>query len=136
VPRRALYLKTILAKEAPREPMAKCQSCNQKEWKWRCKDCVGRRLLCGRCCRNEHGRLLFHRVEAWNGRYFAAGALWQVGLKIYLGHQGIPCPSTPLVEGEVEELPCTHASTRLMQSKLLYRCRGGVRSRAAGGNPD
>jgi hypothetical protein len=31
-------------------------------------------------------------MEVWNGRYFAAGALWQVGVKIYLGHQGLPCP--------------------------------------------
>jgi hypothetical protein len=35
---------------------------------------------------------LFHRVEKWNGRYFQRGALWQVGVKIYVGHQGKPCP--------------------------------------------
>ena len=34
----------------------------------------------------------FHRVEKWNGRFYQKGALWQVGVKIYAGHDGAPCP--------------------------------------------
>lgn len=92
MPRRAAYLKTLLSKGAPRDSSVQCQSCGRKDWKWRCKDCIGGRLLCSGCCKTEHQLLLFHRVEMWNGRYFAAGALWQVGVKIYLGHQGLQCP--------------------------------------------
>ncbi|KAF8955815.1 hypothetical protein BDZ97DRAFT_1594245, partial [Flammula alnicola] len=59
---------------------------------WRCKQCAGGRLLCGLCFQKEHHFLPFHRVETWNGRYFKVGALWQVGVKLYLGHHGMPCP--------------------------------------------
>jgi hypothetical protein len=54
------------------------------------------------CCRNEHQFLPFHRVERWNGRYFHVGALWQVGLKLSLGHQGMACPSVARTETDTE----------------------------------
>jgi uncharacterized protein (DUF2126 family) len=39
-------------------------------------------------------------VEKWNGRFFQKGGLWQVGIKIYLGHDGKPCPrSTAALTG-------------------------------------
>jgi hypothetical protein len=40
--------------------------------------------ICVLCCRNHHKLDIFHRVEKWNGRYYQKGALWQVGVKIYL----------------------------------------------------
>ena len=40
----------------------------------------------------QHRQMPFHRVNRWNGKFFAVGALWQVGLRIYLGHDGMPCP--------------------------------------------
>ena len=36
----------------------------------------------------------FHQVEKWNGRFYQKGALWQVGVKIYAGHNGAPCPKS------------------------------------------
>ena len=92
LPRRALYLKVILSQEAPRDPLARC-SCGHRMANWRCKTCSGGRLLCSRCCRNAHTFLPFHRVELWNGRYFEVGALWQIGLKLHLGHEGMLCPA-------------------------------------------
>jgi len=103
LPQRAMYLKTMLAGEAPRDPMSICATCGKREAKWRCKNCFGGRMLCSVCCRNEHLARPFHRIEAWNGRHFAVGALWQVGLKLYLGHQGMPCPEAAYVPREAGE---------------------------------
>ncbi|KAF8956034.1 hypothetical protein BDZ97DRAFT_1672276, partial [Flammula alnicola] len=91
IPKRGYHLQTVLSLEAPSDPSLKCQSCRVRSAKWRCRECVGGRLLCGLCCRNEHQFLLFHRVEKWNGRYFHVGALWEVGVKLHLGHQGMQC---------------------------------------------
>ncbi len=40
----------------------------------------------------QHKQLPFHRVDRWNGKFFAMAALWQTGVKIHLGHHGMPCP--------------------------------------------
>jgi hypothetical protein len=103
LPWRPLYLKIILAMEGLRDPELLCQSCNRKPGKWRCKHCLGARTLCGVCCRNEHQFLPFHRIERWNGRYFQVGALWQVGLRLSLGHEGMTCPSVARMETDAED---------------------------------
>ena len=92
LPRRPLYLKVMLSQEAPKALLAQCP-CGQRIATWRCKTCSGGRLLCSECCRNAHMFLPFHRVELWNGRYFEVGALWQIGLKLHLGHEGLVCPA-------------------------------------------
>ncbi|KDR79698.1 hypothetical protein GALMADRAFT_63361, partial [Galerina marginata CBS 339.88] len=78
--------------EAPDSTSNLCQECHQKTGFWHCKQCFGGRVLCGLCCRNAHMWLPYHRVERWNGKYFRVGALWEVGVKLHLGHQGRPCP--------------------------------------------
>jgi len=93
----------MLATEGPRGTDLICQSCHSKPGKWRCKHCLGARSLCGVCCRNVHQLLPFHRVERWNGRYFHVGALWQVGLKLSLGHEGMACPSVARTETDAED---------------------------------
>jgi hypothetical protein len=70
----------------------KCPVCHLGRAVWRCQDCSDRRAFCVLCFRDRHLINQFHRVEKWNGRYFQRGCLWQVGVKIYLGHQGQPCP--------------------------------------------
>ncbi len=62
-------------------------------------------VLASRCfvlggCQSRHKFLPFHRIEKWNGKYFQAGALWQVGVKLQLGHDGFGCPGAANVEGE------------------------------------
>ena len=72
----------------------RCPVCQVGKAAWRCKDCGDKRVLCVLCFRDRHLTNLFHRVEKWNGRYFQRGALWQVGVRIYVGHQGKPCPKS------------------------------------------
>ena len=52
-----------------------------------------------------HTTTLFHRIRKWNGHYYQAAALWQVGVKLYLGHEGKICPSRAATNGSfVNEL--------------------------------
>ena len=84
--------KMIEMKAGPQDEDSKCPQCRTGRAVWRCLDCCNKKPICVLCFRNIHKRDPFHRVEKWNGRYFQKGALWQVGIKIYLGHDGRPCP--------------------------------------------
>jgi hypothetical protein len=55
------------------------------------------------CCRSSHNLDIFHRVEKWNGRFYQKGALWQVGVKLYVGHHGKPCPNSAAALSGVDE---------------------------------
>src|SRR5258705_350557 len=79
-------------KGGPKKQDTVCRKCRTGRATWRCLDCSNKKPVCVFCCRNAHKRDVFHRVEKWNGRYFQKGALWQVGIKLYLGHDGRPCP--------------------------------------------
>ena len=95
--KRAKYMERLIegyAKSTENGRSTRCPLCHLGKAVWRCKDCGDRRVLCVLCFRDRHLMNLFHRVEKWNGRYFQRGALWQVGVKIYVGHQGMPCPQS------------------------------------------
>ncbi|KAJ7245591.1 hypothetical protein C8J57DRAFT_1082308 [Mycena rebaudengoi] len=53
----------------------------------RCIDCIGGgQLLCGPCLVRRHRQLPLHRIQFWNGEYFATRTLRQLGLRMQLGH--------------------------------------------------
>ena len=79
-------------KAGPHGQEVNCPRCGVGRAIWRCKDCADKRATCVLCCRNAHRLDLFHRIEKWNGRFYQEAALWQVGVKIYLGHNGQRCP--------------------------------------------
>lgn len=68
-----------------------CQVCHGGRGVWRCMDCADHRPTCSLCCRTRHRINYFHRIEKWNGRFYQAAGLWQVGVKIFTGHKGLPC---------------------------------------------
>jgi hypothetical protein len=68
-----------------------CVLCQNAGEMWRCQSCDHNALLCKSCFRDRHETLPFHRVESWNGCFFQERALWQTGVKIYLGHGGRKC---------------------------------------------
>ncbi|KAG1855363.1 hypothetical protein DFJ58DRAFT_841154 [Suillus subalutaceus] len=39
-----------------------------------------------------HSCMPFHRISQWTGGFFEDTSLTKIGLEIYLGHQGKPCP--------------------------------------------
>ena len=76
-----------------------CPRCHLGRPVWRCLDCTDSRAVCVLCCRNDHRNNLFHRIEKWNGRFYQKGALWQVGVKLFTGHNGEPCPGSSAALG-------------------------------------
>ena len=49
-------------------------------------------LFCVECCRSQHHRHPFHRVDHWTGDFFEPSWLWKVGISLDLGHGGLSCP--------------------------------------------
>jgi CxC2 like cysteine cluster associated with KDZ transposases len=91
--KRKQFITRIIGMSAgPHGAEATCPRCRSGRAVWRCKDCTDTKAICVLCCRNAHKLGVFHRIEKWNGRFYQPGALWQVGVKIYLGHGGKPCP--------------------------------------------
>ncbi|KAI0738383.1 hypothetical protein C8Q80DRAFT_1262908 [Daedaleopsis nitida] len=60
---------------------------------WRCRSCYGRPTFCTKCCRDTHSSHPLHRIEFWEGSFYRAAWLRQVGVQIHCGHGGSPCPS-------------------------------------------
>ena len=54
-------------------------------------DCADHRPTCAFCCQARHHIEYFHRIEKWNGQFYQAAGLWQVGVKIFTGHDGLSC---------------------------------------------
>ncbi|KAG2100186.1 uncharacterized protein F5147DRAFT_582246, partial [Suillus discolor] len=86
------YLRILHEQEAPPEDK-KCCVCGSKSTVYRCYNCLGDPVFCLKCCRNEHWRLPFHKIAKWNGGFFEEMSLTKIGMEIYLGHQGMPCPA-------------------------------------------
>jgi hypothetical protein len=69
----------------------KCIKCS-KESIWKCLDCVGSPIYCSSCCCTQHNLDFRHRIVRWNGEHFTSAWLANVGIVIYLGHNGERCP--------------------------------------------
>ncbi|KAJ7179972.1 hypothetical protein C8R43DRAFT_1117316 [Mycena crocata] len=74
-----------------------CRGCKDplSSGTYRCKDCFGDELVCGGCCVKRHATNPLHRIERWNGRMFQASSLFELGLRIQIGHQVGETCSTP-----------------------------------------
>ena len=92
--KRAAYLKQIINAEATN--CNACIHCRQAAH-WRCRGCLGWPIFCRACCQASHQTLIYHWIEKWNGRFFQDAWLWEVGVRIHLGHQGLECPSQTIL---------------------------------------
>ncbi|KAG1879776.1 hypothetical protein F4604DRAFT_1532748, partial [Suillus subluteus] len=59
---------------------------------YKCHGCFGEPLYCTNCCRMNHQRLPFHRISQWTGAFFEESCLVKIGMVMWLGHAGTPCP--------------------------------------------
>ncbi|KAF9036137.1 hypothetical protein BJ165DRAFT_1417138 [Panaeolus papilionaceus] len=57
-----------------------------------CSECLIPDLTCCECCVRRHRKLPLHRIEMWNGEYFAGVSLKSLGLTIQLNHTSMHCP--------------------------------------------
>lgn len=79
-----------------------------QECLYRCEDCYGPEILCKSCCLLKHARHPLHIIyvsvskfwlhyqffddaQKWNGTYFEHSSLADMGLRVQLGHEGMPC---------------------------------------------
>ncbi|KAG2058431.1 hypothetical protein BDR06DRAFT_980321 [Suillus hirtellus] len=92
------YLWILHEREAPTADKS-CCVCRAESTVYRCHDCLSDLLFCLKCCRDEHRRLPFHKIGKWNEGFFEETSLTKIGMEIYLGHQGKPCP----ILGDIHE---------------------------------
>lgn len=90
LPKRSAYLRRIIAAEGVE--VNTCIHCD-KVARWRCQCCLGRPMFCRECCRNSHRQHIYHRIQKWTGRFFQDASLWEVGVRLNVGHVGQECPS-------------------------------------------
>ena len=50
-------------------------------------------MYCRECCRVDHRHLIQHRIQKWTGLFFQDASLWEVGVRLCVGHMGKDCPS-------------------------------------------
>ncbi|KAG2126618.1 hypothetical protein DEU56DRAFT_872880 [Suillus clintonianus] len=55
------------------------------------RDCFGPEIMCKTCCLLKHAHHPLHIINKWNGIYFERTALADMGLRVQLGHEGMPC---------------------------------------------
>ncbi|PPQ76961.1 hypothetical protein CVT24_009371 [Panaeolus cyanescens] len=70
-----------------------CQNCGLFDCElFRCLECGhGSALRCGSCLVRDHKMSPLHRIEKWNGCFFEKAGLSELGLRVQLGHDGLPC---------------------------------------------
>src|ERR1700729_3188933 len=94
LPKRDAHLRRIIAAEGTNANV--CIRC-KKAARWRCRSCLARPMFCRSCCRASHQFLIYHRIEKWNGKFFQDAWLWEVGVRLHIGHQGLECPSQSIL---------------------------------------
>ena len=113
---RARYLHLLLENEGlTREPT--CSMCDNP-MDVKCSDCLGGNYFCRNCAIQSHQRTPFHRLARWTGSHFAPLSLYSLGIVLFLGHDGVPCPLT--VEVCIYSL---HQFCSLMTFHITIRAR-------------
>lgn len=93
----------MLRSEAhPLIPSNNCQVCHSQPALACCHECTDSPALCQQCIVARHTHQPFHWIQLWNGKYFVATDLIDLGFVRWLGHQGEPCPER--VKGKLEPL--------------------------------
>jgi hypothetical protein len=92
IPYRTTYLSILLDSEAPKHLQDKCTICLQAYSEIRCLSCIGHSGWCSTCAVKAHQSLPFHRLQRWNGQFYEAISLLNLGFILNLGHNGDVCP--------------------------------------------
>ncbi|KAJ7604018.1 hypothetical protein FB45DRAFT_881028 [Roridomyces roridus] len=84
--RRDEYLRVVMSRDGFMDDL--CHVCRDPAIasSIRCQDCFGDEMLCEGCCVVRHATHPLHRIEKWNGEFFAKCQLSELGLRVQLGH--------------------------------------------------
>ncbi|KAI0038712.1 hypothetical protein FA95DRAFT_1585439 [Auriscalpium vulgare] len=98
LPFRELFLNEIIRLEGLGDvaKLPLCGDCGVEVGDLRCTDCMLGTRFCTSCVVSAHQKLLFHRLQRWNGSFHEKCTLYQAGLRIQLGHDGHTCPKPVL----------------------------------------
>ncbi|KAG2058266.1 hypothetical protein BDR06DRAFT_1032018 [Suillus hirtellus] len=58
---------------------------------YHCEDCYGPEISCKSCCLLKHAHHPLHIINKWNGTHFEHNSLVDMGPRVQLGHEGMPC---------------------------------------------
>ncbi|KAJ7315610.1 hypothetical protein DFH08DRAFT_715438 [Mycena albidolilacea] len=89
------YLEHVVELEALPSPAPICNRCHESPGLFRCDQCTGQAHWCEACCLVVHQNSPFHCPKKWNGKCFKKVDLDKLGLTIFFGHGGDPCPMLP-----------------------------------------
>ncbi|KZP16524.1 hypothetical protein FIBSPDRAFT_957932 [Athelia psychrophila] len=97
LPHRQTYLDEFIRLEGlgDEEELTPCSHCPESHTalaEYKCQDCFGGEMLCKQCMANTHVFSPFHNILQWTGSFFSKTSLYEIGLRLYLGHSGRPCP--------------------------------------------
>lgn len=86
---------SFMAQETEVNVSQDCSSCGlTKSATYRCLECFNALALCATCIVTRHHLQPLHQIQMWTGTYFDAYTLHSLGLVMYLGHGGAPCPAS------------------------------------------
>ncbi|KAG9124674.1 hypothetical protein FRC07_010675, partial [Ceratobasidium sp. 392] len=89
-----LYFPLLFARYAP-PPSPDCPSCKQAcDTFYKCRTCLPSSPCCGQCLKDRHRHSPTHFVERFNGEFWEATSLAELGLVLHLGHDGEACPQS------------------------------------------
>ena len=94
LPKCAAYLQRIITAEGTDSNTC---ICCQKAARWLCHSCLGRPMFFQACCQANHQLHIYHQIEKWNGKFFQDAWLWEVRVRLYVGYQGLECPSQTIL---------------------------------------
>ncbi|TFY66437.1 hypothetical protein EVG20_g4645 [Dentipellis fragilis] len=105
------------------DPSAPCATCGAGEVaNLRCIDCIALQLECAACICKRHAQEPFHRLRHWNGVCYMPYSLFDAGLSIQLGHDGLSCPhphATPTTITAIDVLGIHQVRTVLCNCELV-----------------
>ncbi|KAJ7024986.1 hypothetical protein C8F04DRAFT_968337, partial [Mycena alexandri] len=82
------YLANIIRRYGCRkEQDRRCRLCGASESPFRCKNCYGDEMLCQACMVDRHVANPLHHIQFFNGGFFEASSLKDLGLRVQLGHR-------------------------------------------------
>ncbi|KAJ6458082.1 hypothetical protein C8R47DRAFT_995450, partial [Mycena vitilis] len=84
------YLANMARRDGCRNASSElCRACKDpsRPCVFRCRDCFGDEILCKACIVDRHADNPLHRIEKWNGIFFAKSTLKECYLRVQLGHR-------------------------------------------------
>ena len=110
--------------EAPGQLQDKCTLCLQADGEICCLSCIGHHGWCRTCAVKAHQSLPFHRLQRWNGRFYEAISLQDLGFTLNLGHCGDVCPLSTREDRQSNQITVVDSAGIFVHSVKWCRCDG------------